>query len=92
MSIVDTARFKVVSTVETGTGAHGVVIDPSSRHAYVTNIYGDDVAVLDLAEREVVARIPVGRWPNGISYSPFAPPTGTSHVQLEMPEMGGMAH
>jgi len=55
-------------------------------------LYGDDVAVLDLAEREVVARIPVGRWPNGISYSPFAPATGTSHVPLEMPEMGGMEH
>ena len=72
VSILDTTTFRVVETVETGSGAHGVVIDPSSRHAYVTNIYGDDVAVLDLAERKVVARIPVGSKPNGISFSPLA--------------------
>ena len=58
-SIVDTATFSVIDTVGTGNGAHGVVIDPSSRHAYVTNIRGNEVAVLDLRERKVVARIPV---------------------------------
>lgn len=73
VSIVDTASFKVVWTVETGRGAHGVVVDPSSRHAYVTNIYGGDVAVLDLAQRTVVARIPVGEKPNGISFSTVVP-------------------
>ena len=67
VSIIDTATFKVVRTVATGQGAHGVVVDPSSRHAYITNIYGGDVAVLDLAEGKVVARIPVGEKPNGIS-------------------------
>jgi YVTN family beta-propeller protein len=61
----------VVETID-GRGAHGVVIEPSSRHAYVANIYGDDVAVLDLAERKVVARIGVGSKPNGISFSPLA--------------------
>jgi YVTN family beta-propeller protein len=73
VSIVETASFKVVGTVETGRGAHGVVVDPSSRHAYVTNIYGGEVAVLDLAQRKVVARIPVGEKPNGISFSPVVP-------------------
>ena len=73
VSIVETASFKVVGTVETGRGAHGVVVDPSSRHAYVTNIYGGKVAVLDLAQRKVVARIPVGEKPNGISFSPVVP-------------------
>jgi YVTN family beta-propeller protein len=69
VSIIDTATFTVAATVETGQGAHGIVIDPSSRHAYITNIYSDEVAVLDLAELKVVARIPVGDKPNGISFS-----------------------
>lgn len=69
VSVVDSAAFKVTATVETGKGAHGVTIDPSSRYAYVTNIFGDDVAVLDLGSLEVVARVPVGDKPNGISFS-----------------------
>ncbi len=77
VSVVDTATFKVVKTIATGRGAHGVVIDPSSTHAYVTNIYGGDVAVLDLTEMKVVARIPVGKMPNGISFSSAPPPTGS---------------
>ncbi len=83
ISIVDTAAFSVVATVETGKGAHGVVIDPSSRHAYVTNIYDDDVAVVDLAERRVVTRVPVEDAPNGISFSPLAPPR-PSRAEIEI--------
>ncbi len=69
VSVIDTTTFTVARTVETGQGAHGVVVDPSSRHAYVTNLYGNDVAVLDLNELRVVGRIPVGDKPNGISFS-----------------------
>lgn len=86
LSILDLRSFDVVGTVETGKGAHGVVVDPSSRHAYVTNIYGDDVAVVDLDERRVVARIPVGREPNGISFSPLALTGPRRTVALPMPE------
>lgn len=85
VSVVDTATFKVVKTVATGLGAHGVVIDPSSSHAYVTNIYGDDVAVLDLSQLEIVARIPVGKSPNGISFSDAPPPAPRSDKRLEIP-------
>ncbi len=69
LSVIDTRTFTVTGTVETGRGAHGVVVDPSGRHAYVTNLYADDVAVVDLDELEVVARVPVGDTPNGISFS-----------------------
>lgn len=97
VSVVDTATFRVVKNVATGRGAHGVVIDPSSTHAYVTNIYGDDVAVLDLARLEVVARIPVGKKPNGISYSTaLAPPRSDKEITIPRQHgedtggMGGM--
>lgn len=57
------------NSVQTGEGAHGIVVEPSSRHAYVTNMCGDDVVVLDLKALKVVARIPVGAKPNGVSFS-----------------------
>jgi YVTN family beta-propeller protein len=71
VSIIDTETYTVTKSVETGKGAHGVVVDPSSTHAYITNIYGDDVAVIDLAQGEVVATIPSDDAPNGISFSPL---------------------
>jgi len=37
----------VLHTVQTGKGAHGIVVELSSRHACITNIYGGDDAVLD---------------------------------------------
>jgi YVTN family beta-propeller protein len=98
VSIVDTESFAVVNTVETGLGAHGVVIDPSSRHAYITNIYGNDLAVLDLPEARIVARIPTGAGPNGSSFSPLAPAAASApEIKLTLPEHGndtmpGMRH
>jgi DNA-binding beta-propeller fold protein YncE len=56
LSIVETDSLSVVKTVETGQGAHGVTIDPTGQHAYVTNIYGNDLAVLDLGERRAVRK------------------------------------
>jgi YVTN family beta-propeller protein len=88
VSLIDTTTFTVARTVETGRGAHGVVVDPSSQHAYVTNLYGNDVAVLDLDELRVVARIPVGDKPNGISYSPVTV-RAQSPVTVGMPEGHG---
>jgi len=86
VSIIDTTTFAVVKTVETGAGAHGVTIDPSGKHAYITNIYANDVAVLDLAEQQVVATIPVDAGPNGISFAPLPPaPAAAPQINLPMP-------
>ena len=85
VSILETKTFKVLRTVQTGKGAHGIVIDPSSRHAYITNIYGNDVAVLDLLALEVVARIRVGAKPNGISFSPITV-SSRPDPKLELPQ------
>lgn len=83
VSLVRTADFRVQGEVETGEGAHGAVVDPSGRHAYVTNIYGNDVAVVDLRERRV-ARIPVGSKPNWISFSPYALAGPARTVELDL--------
>ncbi len=88
VSIVDTATFAVLDTVPTGQGAHGVVIEPSSRYAYITNLYGNDIAVLDIAARKIVARTPTGAAPNGISFLPLAPaPALSGQIELKLPAM-----
>ncbi|HEX2911012.1 MAG TPA: beta-propeller fold lactonase family protein [Chloroflexia bacterium] len=85
-SIVDTATFTLKTTVETGKGAHGVTVDPSGKHAYITNIYGNDVAVLDLEQERVVARVASGQGPNGISFSAVKPgPVPASQIELPLP-------
>lgn len=70
VSIIDLGTFKAVATIETGRGAHGVVIDRGGRHAFVTNTYANTVSVLDVVERKVIATVLVGRGPNGVSVTP----------------------
>ena len=70
VSVIDVASLKVTSTINTGAGAHGVVVDREGRHAFVTNMYANTVSVIDVAERKVVATVPVGKGPNGISMAP----------------------
>jgi YVTN family beta-propeller protein len=70
VSVIDLETFKTANTVETGAGAHGVVVDREGRYAYVTNIYANSVAVLDIRDRKVVATVSVGKGPNGISVTP----------------------
>ncbi|NOH04990.1 MAG: hypothetical protein HND47_24950 [Chloroflexi bacterium] len=73
-----------------GRAHYGVVIDPSSQYAYISNIYEDTVSVIDLEKMAVVATVPTGMAPNGISFSPLpAPGNAPAEIQLEIPE-GGM--
>lgn len=72
------------------------MIDPASRFAYISNIYGGNVSVIDIEAQKVVATIPSGAGPNGISFSPIAPATADSpEMEIAMPdrmdrmEMGG---
>jgi len=91
LSVVSTATLEPVATIETGKGAHGVVVDPTGSRAYVTNVYGGDVAVIDLRRLRVVDRIRVGAEPNGISFSPLAPAKPPARVsRLPLPAMAGM--
>jgi YVTN family beta-propeller protein len=66
--VIDVAEGAVVATVVTGKGAHGVVVSPDGRRAFVTNIRDSTVSAIDTATRAVVASYPVGAGPNGITY------------------------
>jgi len=70
VSVINLETLEAAKTIETGPGAHGVVVDRDGRYAYVTNIYANSVSVLDVKDLKVVATIPVGKGPNGISLTP----------------------
>jgi YVTN family beta-propeller protein len=73
-------------TVTTGSGPHGVVIDTSGRWAWVTNSFDNTVSTIDLAALSVAATIPVGKGPNGISFSPEPPASiATNRTILTIP-------
>lgn len=78
VSIIDTATFTVVRSVETGRGAHGVVINPSGQAAYITNLYDNSVAVLDIATSKVITTVSSGVGPNGVSFSALPPARANS--------------
>ncbi|MEO6015627.1 MAG: cytochrome D1 domain-containing protein [Polaromonas sp.] len=67
VSVIDLQSLKVVGTIGTGFGTHGVAIDRTGQYAYVTNTYAGSVSVLDVKARKVVATVAVGKGPNGIS-------------------------
>ncbi len=69
VSVIDLGRLEVVKTLETGRGAHGVVVTKDG-YAFVTNTYANTVSVIELAGLKVVATTPVGKGPNGISVTP----------------------
>lgn len=67
VSKIDLSSQKVVATVETGDGAHGVVISKDNKIIYVTNMFGNTVSVIDNDKNEVIGTIKVGNTPNGIT-------------------------
>jgi YVTN family beta-propeller protein len=65
---IDLITKQVVATIETGKGAHGVVVSPDNKFVYVTNMYEATVSVIDNSTNKLVATIPVDGEPNGISF------------------------
>lgn len=67
LSVIDIKEKKVITTIETGKGSHGVVVSPNNQFAYVTNMYENSVSIIDLETYTVTGTIQVGETPNGIS-------------------------
>jgi len=65
---IDIATMKVVATIETGKGSHGVVTSQDNKIVYVTNMYDNTVSVIDNTTNKVIATVKVSKTPNGISY------------------------
>ncbi|MEP6775359.1 MAG: hypothetical protein ABJA50_07160, partial [Chloroflexota bacterium] len=59
--------------IPAGQGSHSTAVTPLGK-LYVTNTNDNNVTVIDIAGQKVVATIPVGNSPNGLTYMP-APAT-----------------
>ena len=70
VSAIDLQARKVATTLQTGAGAHGVVVDRDGRYAFISNLYANTVSVIDVKSLKVLKNVPVGRSPNGISVAP----------------------
>lgn len=71
VSFVNAATNKVVGTpVEAGDGPTSVAITPDGKYAYVTDVFGKSVSVIETGLRRNVATIEVGANPFGIAITP----------------------
>ncbi|BAE86319.1 cytochrome D1 domain-containing protein [Desulfitobacterium hafniense] len=68
VSKIDLSTKKVVATIETGKGSHGVVISSDDKHVYVTNMFENTVSVIDNDQNKVIATVNVDKTPNGITF------------------------
>lgn len=57
----------VVKEIKAGSAPHGVVVSSDGKFVYVTNLLSNDVSVINTASDQEIARVPVGKGPNGIS-------------------------
>ena len=68
VSVIEVASSKVVQTIRTGAGAHGVAVNDNGQLAFITNILDGTVSVIDIESWNVIATVPVGAGPNGVTF------------------------
>jgi YVTN family beta-propeller protein len=66
--IADMKTDKVTHVLKTGSQCHGVVISGDGKFAYTTNQGDNTVSVIRTSVPEVIKTIPVGFFPNGITW------------------------
>ncbi|KKT81743.1 MAG: hypothetical protein A2V96_00880 [Candidatus Yonathbacteria bacterium RBG_16_43_6] len=64
---IDLKEMSVVQAIKSGSAPHGVTVSKNGKFAYITNLKSDDVSIIDTAMEKEVAKINVGKMPNGIS-------------------------
>ncbi len=69
LAVYDTNALDLVYKIKTGSGAHGITTDNAGNYAFVTNMFANEVVMVDLTKEQIVWRSQVGKLPNGISYS-----------------------
>ena len=60
-------EMKVTQTIKGGTAPHGVAVSQDGKFVYITNLLSDDLSVIDADAGKEVAKIKVGKMPNGVS-------------------------
>jgi YVTN family beta-propeller protein len=67
VALFDPKTGKLVKSIPTGAGAHGVLIDPIQMRVYVTNQGAASISVIDMMSLSVIASVQVGNKPNGLA-------------------------
>jgi len=65
MDVIDAQTLEPITTVKGLAGPMYVSVHPEGTRLYITNVLSDKVSVLDAATYEVIADIPVGKYPHG---------------------------
>ena len=76
--VVRTADDKIVATIPQPAYPDLVVMEPSGRHALVSNRYANAVTVIALDTFKQVRSIPVGKAPHGMALRPGVTPRVSS--------------
>src|SRR5262249_22853120 len=63
VTVIDSAKLKVVATVKVGSQPQGIAVDAKSNRIYVANVHGDSVSVIDGQRNRVAGALPVGKNP-----------------------------
>ena len=61
--VIDLARGRIIDTIPTAAGPHGIRARPDGRELYVAGTRDNAISVIDVATQREVARVPVGRAP-----------------------------
>lgn len=69
-------RSKVVKTIRTGAGAHGVTVSNDGAFVFVTNIVDGTVSLVSVKDQAVLKSYAVGKGPNGITFQSASPIPG----------------
>ena len=70
VSVIDTAKNEVTTTIPVGHSPRGIAISPDGATAYVTAATDDAVTVVDTTTNVVTTTVPVGKSPQGIAVAP----------------------
>lgn len=70
VSVIDTAKNEVTTTIPVGRSPRGIAISPDGATAYVTAATDDEVTVVDTTTNAATTTVPVGKSPQGIAVAP----------------------
>ncbi len=65
---IDIATGQIAKIIKAGEAPHGVVTDVTGARIFVTNLLSGDLSIIDASTDTQIARIPVGKEPNGVTY------------------------
>lgn len=86
---IDIEKGAVDQAIPAGSAPHGVAIDSKGAFVYVTNLLSNDLSVIDVASGKEVARISVGKTPNGVSVWSSSFKSNTPAPLLSAQTIGG---